>query len=328
MNIQMNTLPYTVPITHTKQGYDRLAALITSDKGLSIFRSFKHLNAKNLLYLQAEIVNLEAELEELIEKDAASKQGHNAKFSTSVRLLKEANSEQWKKWVELRELLERYNTAKLQYTQTTRLKPPHKQDLAVLRDWLSTNAFCSTLTEFDQWFGEDDENTDDLVSLCGRYENVDSLTRWVFRSAIPWFHRVVGFRHTKANLETGTVYYDDERIIRATRVTSIITSSVIPASSMLVLYLVNDMILRLAIIIVYNIAFSVVIGLLAKARRVEVFAASTAYVPTTLFIPLFWLLGWDGGTRGVRCKGFANGVMDMNRFAAVQVAFITNFPRD
>ncbi|KAL4867944.1 hypothetical protein BDV12DRAFT_197804 [Aspergillus spectabilis] len=277
------------------QGYDKLAALIASDKGLSILRSFKHLNAKNILYLQAEIVNLDSEMQEIIEKDATSKEGHRADFASSVKLLKSGNeglpSEQWAKWTELRELLERYNTATLQYAQILRLKKPHEQDLSVFRHWLDGYAFCSTVAEFDQWFGENDENTEDLVTLSGRYENVDSLTRWVFRVFIPWFHDLVGYKHARGDIETGTVYYDDEKIIRATRVTSTITSSVLPASSMLVLYLVDDMVLRLIIIILYNVGFSIVIGLLAKARRVEVFAASTA-------------------------------------FAAVQVAFITNFPRD
>ncbi|KAJ0425118.1 hypothetical protein BJY00DRAFT_202964 [Aspergillus carlsbadensis] len=281
----------------TMHGYERLANLMASDKGLSIFRSFKKLNAKNLLYLQAEIVNVQTELEEIIEADETSRDGTREKFSTSVYYLKEgieSGSEQWEKVLELRELLDKYNTAALQYAQILRLKRPHDTDRDVLKTWLSQNAFCSTVTEFDQWFGQEgtnDENERDLVTLCGRYENVDSLTRWVFRSFVPWFHERVGFRRTKdKDIEAGTVYYDDEKIIRATRVTSTITSSVIPASSMLVLYLVDHMVWRLAIIVLYNVGFSIILGLLAKARRVEVFAASTA-------------------------------------FAAVQVAFITNFPR-
>ncbi|KAL3458634.1 hypothetical protein BJX64DRAFT_279755 [Aspergillus heterothallicus] len=293
-------------------GYDRLATLMASDKGLSIFRSFKKLNAKNLLYLQAEIVNLQKELERIIQQDEASNDGTREKFSTSVYYLKEGlypgQSAQWGKVLQLRELLDKYNTAALQYAQILRLKRPHATDCGVLKTWLSENAFCSTEAELDQWFGNEDgedegegggnvsaerndENERDLVTLCGRYENVDSLTRWVFRVGIPWFHEVVGYRSTKArDIEAGAVYYDDEKIIRATRVTSTITSSVIPASSMLVLYLVDHMVWRLVIIVLYNIGFSIILGLLAKARRVEVFAASTA-------------------------------------FAAVQVAFITNFPK-
>ncbi|KAL2812510.1 hypothetical protein BJX63DRAFT_421732 [Aspergillus granulosus] len=288
------------------RGYDKLATIMAGDKGLSIFRSFKKLNVKNLLYLQAEIVNVQTELERIIQEDESSRDEIREKFSTSVYYLKEGldpgRSEQWEKALQLRELLDKYNTAALQYAQILRLRPPHATDRDVLKTWLSENAFCSTETELDQWFGNDedggnvdgegnDENERDLVTLSGRYENVDSLTRWVFRIGIPWFHKVVGYRSTKAkDIEAGFVYYDDEKIIRATRVTSTITSSVIPASSMLVLYFVNHMVWRLVIIVLYNVGFSIILGFLAKARRVEVFAASTA-------------------------------------FAAVQVAFITNLPR-
>ncbi|KAL2869830.1 uncharacterized protein BJX67DRAFT_370634 [Aspergillus lucknowensis] len=277
------------------QGYDRLAAVMAADKGLSIFRSFKRLNAKNLLYLQAEIVNCESELDEIIEEDKNSGDFFREKYSTSVRCLKEGlgdeTPKQWVKIRQLRELLDKYNTAALQYAQILRLKPPHAKDREVFQRWLKENAFCSTTAEFNQWFGENDENGGDLVALFGRYENVDALTRWVFRIAIPCFYKLVGYRKAKGDVETGMVYFDDDKIIRATRVTSTITSSAIPATSMIVLYLVNHMAWRLAIIVVYNIGFSMLLGLLAKARRVEVFAASTA-------------------------------------FAAVQVAFITNFPRD
>jgi hypothetical protein len=54
------------------------------------------------------------------------------------------------------------------------------------------NAFCSMAVERNQWFGANNENERDLVTLSGRYENVDSLTRWVFRVAIPVYHRVMG----------------------------------------------------------------------------------------------------------------------------------------
>ncbi|KAL5040909.1 hypothetical protein BDW71DRAFT_201786 [Aspergillus fruticulosus] len=279
------------------EGYDKLAALMTGDKGLSIFRSFKMLNTKNLLFLQAEIAIKEKELKEIMHKDRESGDKYRKMYSSSVRLLKgmDEPSEQWQKWLEIRELLEKYNTAFAQHAQLLRLKPPHKRDLDTLRDWLDDNPICVFPVECKQWFGENDEERGDLVALSGRYENVDLLTNWVFRVVVPLYDRfIVYFRQvigTGKDIETGPVYYDDEKIIRATRLTSIITSSVIPASSMLVLYLVNNMITRLIIIVVYNIGFSIIIGLLAKARRVEVFAASTA-------------------------------------FAAVQVAFITNFPRD
>lgn len=93
------------------EGYDKLAALMTGDKGLSIFRSFKMLNTKNLLFLQAEIVIKEKEFKEIMLKDRQSGDKYREKYSSSVRLLKgmDEPSEQWRKWLEIRELLEKYS---------------------------------------------------------------------------------------------------------------------------------------------------------------------------------------------------------------------------
>jgi hypothetical protein len=43
-------------------GYTKLASVMGKNPELAIFRRFSALNAKNLLYLQAEHVNLEARL--------------------------------------------------------------------------------------------------------------------------------------------------------------------------------------------------------------------------------------------------------------------------
>jgi hypothetical protein len=103
----------------TMHGYARLASLMANDKGLSIFRSFKKLNTKNLLYLQAEIVNVQTELERLIQEDEASVDETRKQFSTSVYCLKEgllgSESDQWAKVLELRELLDKYSESALAY---------------------------------------------------------------------------------------------------------------------------------------------------------------------------------------------------------------------
>ncbi|KAL4791897.1 hypothetical protein BDV19DRAFT_284922 [Aspergillus venezuelensis] len=294
-----------------KRGYDNLASLMAADKGLSIFRSFKKSNAKNLSYYQAEIVNLEHELQDLIEIDNNSSDEKRGQFCSTVKFLKEdPTAPQWVKFLELRRVLEEYNAALLQYAKILRLKAPDENDQGVLRTWLGDCPNWGCLAELDQWFGEDDENAEDLVTLSARYENVDPFTKWWIQTVIPAYHERIGYRYSDPDIEMGTVYYDDEKIKRWTRIVSTIVSSVIPATSMIALYLVKNMIIRLVLIIIYNIAFSVILGFLTKARRVEVFAASTAYVNPNMDLPvvILKLTSYDG------------------RFAAVQVAFITNFP--
>jgi len=51
-------------------GYTRVAALMAKHPEFAILRGFKTLNYQNLLYLQAEITHLEAELQAQAEIDA------------------------------------------------------------------------------------------------------------------------------------------------------------------------------------------------------------------------------------------------------------------
>jgi hypothetical protein len=103
------------------EGYDKLAAFVAFDKGLSIFRRFSKLNVKNILYLQAEIVNLENELKDIIEedKDPADPANQSKKdFPCSVWHLKDSQDEQpiqWKKFIELRALLNEYSKNIISY---------------------------------------------------------------------------------------------------------------------------------------------------------------------------------------------------------------------
>jgi hypothetical protein len=98
------------------EGYHKLAALMGSDCGLSIYRRFAKLNARNLLYLQAELVNLEAELENIILEDNDSDDDEKKLFSFSLWHLKHSSDApdgdfpiQWHKVLEIRRLLKEYS---------------------------------------------------------------------------------------------------------------------------------------------------------------------------------------------------------------------------
>jgi hypothetical protein len=54
------------------QGYPSFAAFIAQDHDAAIYRKFQHLSARNLLYLQSEIHDLEGQLQALDDEDAKS----------------------------------------------------------------------------------------------------------------------------------------------------------------------------------------------------------------------------------------------------------------
>ncbi|GLA31589.1 hypothetical protein CBS63078_4305 [Aspergillus niger] len=261
--------------TPISKGYDRLAALMARDPGSSIYRSFAKLNAKNLLYLQAEIAYIQIDLQDIIKEDGQSED--KVSFPFSVWAMK--NSEdpvQWKKFLEARKLLKEYNTALLHQAQLLRLNAPEKADLEVFKAWLreeeSRNMWFSPP---DQWGGE---NEMDLVALNSRHEETDRFTRFVYTRVLSWFHRMVGVNDTKRkDIESGVWYYNDRTIKSWTYILSLFISGLLPATSMIVLYFLKDPAAILITICVYDMVFVLVMGLMVKARRVEIFAAATAF---------------------------------------------------
>ena len=92
--------------------YLKLADLMAKYPGLAIFRRFATLNAKSLLYLQAEIAELEDQLELREREDMNAEKVDRRRFQWQARLLMEApegENGQWKTVLEIREKLKEYS---------------------------------------------------------------------------------------------------------------------------------------------------------------------------------------------------------------------------
>lgn len=98
------------------EGYAKIADLMSHDTGLAIFRRFGALNMQQLLYLQAELVQLEAELREQSEFDHQHQNDpFKHSFARSWIALKDSADEeetghQWKKICEIQGKLQKYST--------------------------------------------------------------------------------------------------------------------------------------------------------------------------------------------------------------------------
>ena len=90
-------LEQSSPRTQKKylEGFHSLSALLASDPDLQVYRRFDSLASRNLLYLQAEILDLEACLEEL---DAADLEVANAEESEWMEVKLSARC--WEAFVE------------------------------------------------------------------------------------------------------------------------------------------------------------------------------------------------------------------------------------
>jgi hypothetical protein len=78
------------------------------------------------------------------------------------------------------------------------------------------------------------------------------------------------------DLESNIFLYRDSHFHHIANIVGTLISSLIPIGSIVVLYFVADMPIRLAIVSLFTAIFSIALSLVTSARRVEIFAATAA----------------------------------------------------
>lgn len=159
----------------------------------AIFRRFRNLNMKNLLYLQAEIAHLEEELSEVADRDSLDPecQFHGRDWWSLAQGEDGSNQEQWHKVLQLREKLDIYNDAVLKQARLARLDSPSQYELRFLRTWLARPRMGNfPLLGLDRktW---NKEYEDDLLALRAQLRG-DAFSSWFTETLVPIFHRYIG----------------------------------------------------------------------------------------------------------------------------------------
>jgi hypothetical protein len=78
--------------------------------------------------------------------------------------------------------------------------------------------------------------------------------------------------------ENNLFHYSDSHLIGAIDIAGTAIASMTPLVSIIILYFVQNLGYRLAILCACTFAFSVCLALVTKARRIEVFACTAAWV--------------------------------------------------
>ena len=173
-------------------------------------------------------------------------------------------------------------------------------NLSFLQAWLSDSARGNyTLEGLDRsaW----DANEDLLVTTPDQLS--DSFTRHVVSRLVEFYHQVFGSRHKPTDVENGIWKYEEKVVLRAADIIGTLISSLLPIVAVVVLYCVKDMLVRLGMVALFTVLFSLALVLVTKAKRVEVFAATAAYVFSVLIYEI-------------------EQVAYVRRFASVQVVFV------
>lgn len=129
-----------------------------------------------------------------------------------------------------------------------------------------------------------DVDISELVSVHPR-ERVDPLTRWVMHTLIPMLHRRVAARFRKScrPATSGIITtYSDDAIVLLTQVLSTCTALLMPLLSVVVLYVVRSDFYRIVVIVLLSILFSGALIFMTDARKIETFAAITAFAAVNI----------------------------------------------
>ena len=83
-------------------------------------------------------------------------------------------------------------------------------------------------------------------------------------------------RQTRRDLETGVWKYNDGKIFTITNITAIVVSALLPTSSMFILFYIDKIVVKIAVIFIYTILFALALAVIVRARSIEIFGAATA----------------------------------------------------
>jgi hypothetical protein len=83
-------------------------------------------------------------------------------------------------------------------------------------------------------------------------------------------------RQTRRDLETGVWKYNDGKIFTITNITAIVVSALLPTSSMFILFYIDKIVVKIAVVFIYTILFALALAVIVRVRSIEIFGAATA----------------------------------------------------
>ena len=279
--------------------YHTLASLVGGQPGLAILRRFGSLNARNLLYLQAELSELEVQLHLLEKNDQSSNDADRRHFQWHASRMKATNSEQWQKVLQIRDKLREYsmgwdyqmkalaNSALddvlLQQRSLFDLPKAASADLKLLREWLHRQEYGASFLECpeDVW----SDQHDDHVALSFRAEEGDPLSRWLIDQTVWSFQQYILGKPrqddiTLLNENRREYHHFDMKLRRAAEVLSIVIPSLLPTVTIIALYYIPAVpaVARLGFILAFSALFTTCLAVFTKLNRTEICAVIVALV--------------------------------------------------
>ena len=269
-------------------GYASVANFIASDKehSTSIYRRYKQLAARNMLYLQSELRILELRQEELDREDAGGKID-DLDMAMDLEVLAERAlkpddhkaKERVKLSKEISEKLKEYEETLLRNAAVLQLRQPTKQVYNAFQSEFNNNGKSQEL-RFPKLAGTssdlyEEDHADDLITLCPSPPDEDRLTIWLRHHFPTLFMR----RRQKAGQEgrSFAASLSEKRLQIFVAMINVVLAAAMLFGAIYNLYYVSSNKTKLGLISGYTIAFALCVGMLTNSRRSEIFGACAAY---------------------------------------------------
>lgn len=271
----------------SNSNYLRLAALIGKHPTVAIFRRFRHLGAQVLLFKQAEILHLEAEMKTMpipLTNDQEPNWAQN--WETFVE-----SDEYAVYFDDLTRKLKDYYETLAAFQKADSFADPENVDASALRAWLHHPHGGNNFLKGCEQHAYDKDFAHDLATTSERRQNRDLFSALISDSATTLLHSTFPKHFNPKSydsptdsadprLEANLTEWNDKKLRRYTGLFVVLISYAIPAGALFALYFIpmNQMVARLGAVVGFSAVFSVCLKLFTRARPIEVFAAVAAYV--------------------------------------------------
>lgn len=176
----------------------------------------------------------------------------------------------------------------LRYRQVNSLPPVHKENLEHLREVLHMTPDNHSFLQGHEWnVWHDEEHEYDMTSLMDSGSDKDALSQWLAWCVHNPYHRYIG-RKVRRRLDVPEAwrppvpvtltYYPDEDIAWVVTILTTILAPVLPTVGAIVLYFIDNQLVRLGVIVLLGFLFSAALALLGMPRRIDSFAATATFI--------------------------------------------------
>ncbi|KAK5053171.1 hypothetical protein LTR84_002145 [Exophiala bonariae] len=265
-------------------GYPKLAQLMDREPETAIVRRFGRLNMLNILRLQAEIQDMERELDQILEEDAKSGDAIRESYTKDFRLMRDwreaGDSEQYDLLVNIGSRLQEYNDFVSQDLVLSKAESPSVRELAFLQKWLIRPGMGDQFLNDVERTTWDSSNAPDLISLSGAVQGKDHVSKFIYGVLLDFHHRIwgnTGVSSHELHLDKGIRKYRNTRLLWLSNTINAALSSLRPTVMILVLYFVKRMLVRIGLVIVFTAIFSLALSTFIKATKIENFSATAAF---------------------------------------------------